>query len=433
MSDNRGSYDRGTIPNLGNLRGLPALRLEFDGTFYLGQNSPLNEATWLATYNKPYYTKKGGDISLYPGGPFSAGVPFTSSAVGSVDAITEAAQRADAMIVANAITSNPDDLAAERAQFDKADPMQVGWVNDSSPAMGSVFSDINKITSEWQSGSDVSDAILCLLRGGYADRPAANAVCKAIGLPPRDGIGITASMQGVPNGSSLMKRIYPGFAYTIRDPVFFVDQKTGQLSQTLTAWAYHIGGEEVNIVFPFQSVNAGPAYSFINVCLLVRFDMQAKGILGGLRPNFLRLREKVIAFNAEMEAYAENQSKLHNVPFTTKDLISPVPVIAYDKKWLSVSDFFNPISLCPPTYGDRFVQRILHGDSPIVPAGTPGSIGVEYEGWKSPLAVDPTFYEAVAKDFALALKEWVDADQGRLYPPPVDRTLRLIAQNAVIP
>src|SRR5271157_5221912 len=73
----------------------------------LGQWTYRSLATWMATYDRPNYDKFGGHSTLYTAGQYN-------QVAGQVDADTERAQLADALIVANYLSEHPADFLAEQ-------------------------------------------------------------------------------------------------------------------------------------------------------------------------------------------------------------------------------------------------------------------------------------------------------------------------------
>ena len=115
---------------------------KYSGAFSLGPNCPLLTAFRLGTVDPPFYLQLGGNPSLYLVDMYDPNT-YTGFPTGP----QEQAELQDAkLVVAPALTDNPDLLAQERANPQTNNAMiQVGWVNDQD--------DIDSMVAEFLSGS----------------------------------------------------------------------------------------------------------------------------------------------------------------------------------------------------------------------------------------------------------------------------------------
>lgn len=333
---------------------------KWNGSFYLGQYDPLNLATDLTFLSPDDYTLFGGDMSLYQSGEFN-------QVGGQVDAITEGKQRADALKVANRITAFPDEAIAVEVskkfgQQSQVDPTR--FVPYWTPEKDRLI-----VIQNMQTGSGFMDIVNALRQAGYLDMQIADTICLVFsdyfvnfnlpsGQLPRGAATILAQILGVP------------MANRYRDPVFYIDPATGNISTGISeqvSWIDHVGGEWVNFAVPFQTTHYISAMSYIETCFNTRYNPQNGGILMSLGADFLNHFADVTALGVELDTYCVAQG------INMGDLICQTPITPTQKKYLSQSKFYNPLNENPPTYAGAFIEMMLAGTNPLVLKSDPNS------------------------------------------------------------
>jgi len=424
----------------------------YSSTFYL-QNTPLELAVDLASWDPPFYQQLGGNLSVYI-------VDLDNDPSGFPSGPQEIAEENDALKVAQYLTDNPQVLANERLNPQTQSPMiSTGWP-------GNDTADQQTTIEAWRTGSGVQDAIDAFTAAGYSQKAAANAIIKATAAPGHYDVAgyepciVLPSGQGSNYVLSLILR--SEWADHWIDPVAFVNQQTGQVGPPVdptsgtfvqnpvtgevttdivptpgtSFWAYHIGAGTLNLAIP-----TGPPVSLylqqgvpLDWIYNVYFSgmgvamLAGAGIQGGPQNTMQAKLANIPKFGAALDQYCQSASKEYSVQFQRTDLLSYIPVTPAEKAWLGASDLYNAFGIDAPTLLEAFFNVAMDGEvPPILPYTDPNALIVTWENKESQLGYNALFWKAVLQRFSSDVGTWLDTDAGKLYPGPKAETLQLIA------
>jgi hypothetical protein len=224
------------------------------------------------------------------------------------------------------------------------------------------------------------------------------------------------------------------YLYQISDPMFainpytpdqqialakqdagFVQSPTGTFSLGSTNYTNTLGGEVVNLCFPFADKNTESVGSLIANALLTYFGQQSQAQLYGIHSNF----DGIIA-NALPDVSTRMYTYCQQNGLTFGDFFSPTPFTAAQKQFLSQSQYYNPTGIHPPTFAGCIAEAILAspltGIGPWVPFAQSPSTGATYEQKNSYYARNPDFIAYVLKNMAHGLHLWMQASKLPVIP-----------------
>jgi hypothetical protein len=399
-------------------------------TINLGQYNPITTAGWFATYAKDFYTKAGGNLKLWnPSLQYilqaqDLTIPAYGQIGGQVQGPVELQQIADQKKVATYLIRNP----IETYNQEKA----IGY-GQQSPNDPNYFvpywtleADQPHILAAIRGGESWKAIISNLTEYGYPDDVIADIICLLCA-------DYFTAIEGDGNYWHMANAVGFPYGFQIREPTFGINPYTdeqqtaiaakdlnwipsprGTLSFTSTTWANHVGGELVNLCFPFSDDATENVASMIHLAFLTYFDNQRGAILYGIKDNF----DKTISVNipdvrSRLLAYCQQAEKQYAIPYTFGDLISPTPVTPDMKKYLSQSKYYNPNGLHPPTFGDSMVCTILAGNMPWI---SNGGVPATYENLKSYYGLVQGFLSLVIKDWAHRTHLWQASSKLPLIP-----------------
>jgi hypothetical protein len=424
----------------GNVIGNPG---SYSSVYYL-QNTPLNLAVDLASWDPPFYTQMGGNLAIYI-------VDLNNSPSGFPTGPQELLERQDALKVAQAFTDNPSLLQNERANPQTPNPLiNTGWP-------GNDIGDQDTTIEAWRTGSGVADAITAFMQAGYSQKAAANAIIKAAAQPGEPDVAGYEPCISLPSGIGsnyilgLILRCPNAWRWF--DPVAFVDQTTGLIGPPVTGAgalpgqlappgtsmsAYHIGGGWVNLGVPgpIDPTAFQVGCSFLNWCWMIYFNgmgnaiLAGVGVQGGPKETMSPKYAQAIALGKALDAFCLSAAKSYGISYTRADMLSSIPVTPAQKQWLAVSDLYDAFGIDPPTLCEAFLNTIMNGVvPPILPYTDPNAETVTSEDGNqtSQLGYNPAFWPTVLKIFSAQVGVWLNTDAGKLYPGAKATTLQLIA------
>ena len=360
----------------------------FNETPNLGQWNLLNLATWIATYDPQTYAAWGGNLALYQ--PSSNYVPY-GNVGGQVSGSLEAQQRQDAKKVAGYMSEHPQDAQNEQLKLH----LYQQSPNDPNYRVyyWSLDNDWVHCKTALFNGASLENVVATLKSSGYTDKAASDLLCLNLG----DYITEISLPSGVSSNAILAQVLGASLADRVLDPVCsinpgytpaqiqailaqdagatFVSTPPGTITDSITVWANHLGGEHVNITCPagFDANKWGSATSYIRTCFSTRWDIQNQEILFSLDTNFLAHYADVQALGQFLVAYCQQAGQANGIAYNFGDLISPVPITPTMKKYLSQSAYYNPVNLHPPTRAGAFINLMLAGWNPLVLSTDPNA------------------------------------------------------------
>jgi hypothetical protein len=345
----------------------------------------------------------------------------TGGGSGQVQGPVELKQLQSLIPVETYIVNNPSAAVAEEKK------LGLGYQSPNDPNYFVPYWDPGKDATIVSSAIDQAEPFQAIVSGlegyGYPDSLIATSiiqVCSNYFQSVRgDGNYYhAASALGFPYDYQVTEPIYGINPYTTaeqqaiaaQNPTFTLSA-TGTFSLGTPVWANHLGGEIVNLAFPFNDTNTQSVASMIATALQTYFAPQAGAILYGIHNNFDAILKTALPdVSSRMIQYCQQVGNGYNFG----NMISPTPFTPGEMQFLNQSQYYNPIQIHPPTFGDSFALTILSGVPPWI---ANGGAQATYEQQVSYYGLDPnTFMPLVLKNYAHRLHLWMQASKLPLIP-----------------
>jgi hypothetical protein len=384
-------------------------------------------AFWIQEYDNPTYLAWGGSNAPFtPSANYQPYAPGTyGNVAGQVTGPLELQQFQAVMPVATYIITHPTQTVAEEKK------LGLGFQSPNDPTYFVPYyspeKDATYVSAAISNGVPFNAIISSLTNAAYTPQAAVDTICMICSNYFQSIIG---------PGNYTAPNYIPGFAYDFQvlEPIFGINpytqaqqqaiaaqdaswtmSPTGTLTQTSSTWANHIGGETVNLCFPFNDKNTQSVASLIHTALLTYYDSQAGAILYGINNNFDNILATALPdVSSRLYAYCQQVTQQTGVPYSFVDLFSPTPFTPSQKQYLSQSQYYNPVSIHEPTYGAAFAAVILSGTSPWIPNGGQQST---YEKEVSYYGIDlQNFIPLVTASWAHTLNLWIQQSKLPVIP-----------------
>jgi len=390
-------------------------------SFLVGEQwNPKSLALWMQEYDNPTFLKWGGSNTLFQ--PSPAYSVNTGGGVGQVQGPLERQQLLSLLPVQTYIVTHPSEAVAEEKK------LGLGFQSPNDPNYFVPYwapeNDMKYVSSAIDAGDTFNSIVSGLKSYGYPDPSIADTICQICA-------NYFQAVRGTGNYWQVASALGFPYNYQVTDPIFGINPYTdaqqqeimkenpgdftpspqGTLSQTSPVWANHIGGETVNLCFPFNDVNTQKVASLIHTALLTYFDSQQGAILYGISNNYDDTIANALPDVAtRMYQYCEQQGN----GYSFGNMLSPTPFTPTQRQYLSQSQYYNPIQEHPPTFADSFAITILSGVSPWIQNG--GST-VTYEKQTSYYGLDPNLFQPlVLKNWAHRLNLWMSKSKLPIIP-----------------